>query len=145
MKTILFDTSVLVAGMVTAHANHLSCVSWFRRAIEKEFGWAVAAHSLAECYAVLTTLPLSPKISPSIAKHLIEDNIEKHAKIISLTARDYTQCVKTLSERGLSGGIVYDAIIYHAAKKTQAAHLLTLNLRDFSRFADENHDFVITA
>jgi hypothetical protein len=39
-------------------------------------------------YAVLTTLPLKPRISTSIAWRLISENIESKAKIVSLSTQD---------------------------------------------------------
>jgi predicted nucleic acid-binding protein len=56
----LFDTSVLVAAMVEAHPNHTAALPWLQRAKPGLVTGLVAAHSLAELYAVLTTLPIQP-------------------------------------------------------------------------------------
>ena len=143
-KLILFDTSILIAGFVVSHSKHLQAHTWLKRAKAGEFSWAVSAHTIAECYAVLTRLPLSPKISPAIAKLLIEKNIEASAKIISLSSSDYIALVKDMVNLGLTGGIMYDAVIYKSARKSKATHLLTLNPQDFHRFLPEKTDFIIT-
>ena len=52
----LFDTSVLVAASVETHPMHARAWPWLKRAHGGEVGFYVAAHSLAECYAVLTVL-----------------------------------------------------------------------------------------
>lgn len=144
METILFDTSVLVAGFVSSHPKHRPAIAWLKRAVAGDIEWAVSAHSIAECYAVLTRLPLSPKITPAVAKLLLEENIEKSAKIISLSATEYLSLIKELATLGLTGGIIYDAIIFKAAHKAKAKHILTLNPRDFERFSHEKGEYIIS-
>lgn len=141
--TIVFDTSVLVAGFVESHPKHRHALNWLKQAKADEFDWAVSAHSVMECYAVLTRLPLIPKISPSVAKLLLEENIEKSAKIISLSATDYLTLMKNVASLGLSGGIVYDAITLQAAKKIKAEKILTFNVKDFQRLSLENPEYIL--
>ncbi len=73
---ILFDTSVLVAGIVEAHPMHERAGPWLERARAGEFEFLAASHTLAELYAVLTRLPLSPRIWPGVARRLIQANVE---------------------------------------------------------------------
>jgi hypothetical protein len=54
----------------------------------------VASHTLAKLYAVLTTLPVKPRISPAVAWRLVHENVETSAKIVSLTPSDYRSTVK---------------------------------------------------
>lgn len=72
---ILFDTSVLVAAVIEPHPMHTRALPWLKRARAGEFDFFVASHTLAELYAVLTTLPVSPRISPGTAWRLIHENI----------------------------------------------------------------------
>lgn len=74
--TILFDTSILAAAIVEPHRDHGRAFPWLKRAKAKEFHLVVANHTLAELYAVLTAMPLSPKISPALALPLIRENVE---------------------------------------------------------------------
>jgi predicted nucleic acid-binding protein len=60
---ILLDTSVLVAAMVEAHPAHMRALPWLQKAQGGTDTWLVAAHSLAELYAILTTLPVRPRIN----------------------------------------------------------------------------------
>jgi len=140
---ILFDTSVLISGMIEAHPFHAQGFEWLRRAKEKEFEWAVCAHTLAELYASLTSMPLRPTINPETAERLISENIQKVARVIFLTNNDYQQVIKTLSKSGMSGGIVYDALIARAAEKFGADHLLTHNRKDFLRLFPNQNSFLI--
>ena len=140
---ILFDTSVLVAAMVEPHPMHSHAFPWLARAKSKEFEMTVAAHTLAELYAVLTTLPLIPRITPGAARRLIHDNVETTAWIISLSSKEYVSVIKNLSDSGLSGGIIYDALIIKAAQKADVRKILTLNVNDFKRVWPEGeHRFV---
>jgi predicted nucleic acid-binding protein len=80
MKT-LFDTSVIVSGIVESHPMHAKCLTWLQRAKAGGFDCFVASHSLAETFAVLTSLPVKPRISPLVAQKLIEANLQAIAKI----------------------------------------------------------------
>lgn len=63
---VLFDTSVLVAALVKPHPAHTRAFPWLKKAKSGELTMIVSSHTLAEIYAVLTTLPVSPRITPDI-------------------------------------------------------------------------------
>jgi predicted nucleic acid-binding protein len=71
---VLFDTSVLVAAMVVNHPRHAVCLPWLEAVKAQHHAGAIATHTLAEVYAVLTRLPLSPRISADLAQRLIVEN-----------------------------------------------------------------------
>ena len=141
MKT-LFDTSVLVAAIVEPHPMHLRALPWLQRAKTGKIDFLVASHTLAELYAVLTTLPLKPRISPSTAWRLVHDNVEASAKIISLSPSDYKDTVKHMAELGLTGGIIYDALIVKVAQKSGVERLLTFYADDFLRLWPGGESFI---
>jgi predicted nucleic acid-binding protein len=93
----------------------------------------VAAHALAELYAVLTTLPVSPRITPEQAGKLIRHTVTSQMDVIVLDGDDYEAVIDRLTELGLTGGIVYDALHLRAAEKAGADRLATFNRRDFDR------------
>ncbi len=130
---VLFDTSILVAAMVEAHPRHEAALPWLAKARDGRVGYFVSAHSLAELFSVLTTLPTSPRPTPAIARRLIHENVERRARVVTLTRRDYSAVLRSLDELGLAGGIVYDALIARAARKAGVDRLLTLNPADFRR------------
>lgn len=130
---VLFDTSILVAAMVEAHPMHERALPWLTRAKAGEFEWVVANHTLAEVYAVLTTLPLKPRISPGTAWRLIHENVETSAKIRSLSLGDCRSTIRKMADLGLSGAVIYDALIAAVAEKSSVDRLLTLNPDDFKR------------
>jgi predicted nucleic acid-binding protein len=141
---LLFDTSVLVAGFIASHPNHQAALPWLQRAKSKKHSIVMSAHGLAECYAVLTRLPLSPKISPETAQYLLRENIEDIAEIVALSSLDYRAVLKQMIELGLSGGIIYDAITVKAAQKAKVDKILTFNTRDFIRLLPKASDFVVS-
>jgi len=93
----------------------------------------MSAHTLHEIYSVLTSAPFKPKISPSMAIKLIDTNIKNIARVKSLNIVGYFQLLNSISESGLSGGIVYDALIMEIARECAAEEIVTLNKKDFSR------------
>jgi predicted nucleic acid-binding protein len=142
MKT-LFDTSIIVAGIVEAHPKHSRAFILVRQAKDREFELVVAAHTIAESYAVLSSLPIKPKISPLAARKLLRDNIEPGAELVALTPAEYLETVSGLSEAGLAGGIVYDALIARAAQKAGIERLVTLNPEDFVRIWPAGREIIV--
>ena len=132
MRT-LFDTSVLVAAFIEGHPKHERALPWLSKAKAQEFEFVVSSHTLAELYAVLTTLPVKPRISPNVSWRLLHENIEGIAKTMSLSSTEYKATIKKASELGLSGWIIYDALIAKVAEKSKTERILTFNLKHFGR------------
>jgi predicted nucleic acid-binding protein len=140
----LFDTSIIIAALVESHPKHEIAFPWLKQAKTKTFELVIASHTLAELYAVLSTLPIKPRISPAVAWRLIHENIEAVSKVISLTSSEYSAVVKRLSTSGLKGGIVYDALIAKVAQKAGVKRLLTFNSDHFKRVWPEGENVIVT-
>jgi predicted nucleic acid-binding protein len=143
MKTV-FDTSVIVSGIVESHPMHPKCLPWLQRAKAGEVECIVVSHTLAETYAVLTTLPVRPRISPLVAQRLIDNNLQANARIVALNVADYWNTIQRMAEMGLSGGTVYDALIATVARRLSVDRLLTLNADDFRRVWPEGKQVIAT-
>lgn len=143
MQSILFDTSVLVAASITIHSQHTAAIGWMEKVITKKITLIVAAHSIAEIYSVFSRLPITPRVTPQEAQHLISENILKHAKIVSLTEQDYWETIEMLSNLDLGGGVTYDALLFKAAKNAKADKILTFNAKDFIRWCPKMPDYII--
>ena len=139
---VMFDTSVLVAGMVEPHPMHEQAFPWLKRARSGDLEFFVASHTLAELYAVLTTLPVSPRIQPGAAWRLIREDVINPAKVTCISPSDYGAVIRRVADLGLSGGIIYDAIITKAAQKAQVDRILTLNPDDFTRVWPEGASLI---
>ena len=140
---ILLDTSVLVAAMVEAHPAHERALPWLQRIKAGTDVGFVAAHSIAELYAILSILPVQPRISSVTANQLIQQNVLDICKIVSLSVQDYTRIIKHLSESNIVGGVTYDAIILYTAFKTEIDRIVTLNKNDFFRIYPDIADKIV--
>ena len=134
---VLFDTSVLVAAFVESHPAHSYAFKWLQKARTKQIEFLISSHTIAELYAVLTVLPVTPTITPGIVIRLIKENVLTAARVITLDHKDYRTVITGLAGLGITGGTVYDGLIARAAKKAGADKLLTLNQRDFKRVAPD--------
>ncbi len=128
---VLFDTSLLVAAMVEGHPTHGMALPWLQRVKAKLDAGLVAAHTLAELYAILTRLPLNPHIPPALALQLIQSNVLDTCEVVALSKEDYVTLLSHLVNLGIAGGAVYDALLLHAAWKSGVDQVVTLNAADF--------------
>jgi predicted nucleic acid-binding protein len=131
--SVLLDTSVLVAAMVESHPAHARALPWLQRVQDGTEVGLVAAHSLAELYAILTTLPVQPHIPPVVARQLIQHNVLNRFEVVFLSDEDYVTVIDHLSDLGIVGGATYDALILYAATRANADQVVTFNERDFRR------------
>ncbi|MBI4964362.1 MAG: PIN domain-containing protein [Desulfomonile tiedjei] len=137
---VLLDTSLLVAAMVEAHPVHENALPWLQRVKDGTDEGFVAAHSIAELYSILTTLPVRPRISSVVARRLIDQNVITSCNVVALSEEDYVTVLIHLSELGIVGGGIYDALIMYAGIKSGVDRFITLNEKDFRKvypqFAD---------
>ncbi len=129
----LFDTSLLVASSLQSHQDHARAAVWMNNARQGQVQAVVSAHSLAEVYSVLTRLPPPQRVAPAVAWQIIEHNILSLAEIVALSGDEYIELLRQLSQNGITGGAVYDAIIARAADKAQVDGIVTFNVKDFRR------------
>ena len=130
--------------MVEAHPAHSAALPWLQRAKGDVDTGLVAAHSLAELYAILTTLPVEPRILPSIALELIKHNVLDVLEVVFLSGDDYAALITRLAGLGIIGGATYDALILHAASKANVNQVVTLNEKDFRRVYPELADRIVS-
>ncbi len=135
---VFFDTSVLVPALVDQLSNHPACFAVFRTYTSGENSGYCSTHSLAECYSVLTSLPLPRRVSTVEARLLIEESIMKNLNVVALTQSDYSQAITAVSNNALAGGIIYDALHAAAARKSGCSRLYTYNLIHFTRLGFED-------
>jgi predicted nucleic acid-binding protein len=133
--TCLVDTSCLVALSWSEHQHHERTIAELDARRKKRETLAVAAHSLAEAYSVLTRLPPPSRIEPSLAAAGLRA-VWRGEQAVALTAEEVWAVIEKLPERGISGGRTYDALIAACAKKARVDTLLTWNSRHFIALAD---------
>jgi predicted nucleic acid-binding protein len=130
---ILFDTSLLIAALVEGHPAHSLAFPWLQRIKDKTDIGIVAAHSVAELYAILTRLPVRPAIPPDVAQELIIVNVLHTCEVVALSAADYVALLSHVTDLKIVGGAVYDALLLHTAWKAGVDLVVTLNAQDFRR------------
>ena len=140
----MFDTSVLVAGQMQLHVDHLPAWHWIEAARQGIIEMLVAAHSLAECYSTLTRMPKPARIQLDAAAKMLQTNVLPYAMVVSLQPDDYWSVINLLAADGIGGGIVYDALGVKAAQLAQVDRLLTFNLKHFRRLWPQGHDKIIS-
>ena len=76
---------------------------------------------------------------------LVAAMVESHpAHARALPSEDYAAVIDQLSDTGIIGGATYDALILHAAAKTDADQVVTLNTRDFQRVYPDLADRIVS-
>ena len=136
MSSVFFDTSALVPVVTEQLSNH--SVAHARFVSERDAGHILccSTHTLAECYATLTALPLPRRISGPEAARLIDVNFAKQLRVIDLTTSDYLQAIQLCADQGKTSGQIYDALHLSAALKENCHRIITFNLSHFLPLAN---------
>ncbi len=124
------DTSVLVAAFYADHEHHQASLDVFLRFGRHQA--CCAAHSLAEVYAILTSMPPPRRVSGDEALLFLGD-IRDRMTLVALDENEYFQLMEASAAARLAGGAVYDAILGQCALKANADVVYTWNLKDFLR------------
>lgn len=135
--TVFCDTSVLVAACLRHHPHHDRARPVLEAVAAGNDTGVISAHSLAEAYSALTSVPLVPRILPSQAREMVSTNIRRHFKSIPIASGMYERAIGICADRGLGGGKVYDALLLECARASRATRIYTFNLRDFRRLAPD--------
>jgi len=137
-----FDTTVLVAACVADHPHHAQAVAALQDARTKKLNAYVSGHGLAEFYAVLTRAPFVPPIYPAEAWQLLDANILPFFVLVTLTAKEYQEVVRSCAQQGWTGGRIYDALHLRCARKSACDRIYTFNVRHFKELGSDVADRV---
>jgi predicted nucleic acid-binding protein len=137
---VALDTSVLVAAVVEDHAHHERAVWWLGTGdpLERSASW----HAYAETWAVLTALPLEPRVTGEVAAAVL-NRLARVVRFVPCTKAVYTAAVGRCAARSLRSGAVYDALHLVTAEAEAADLLLTFNMGDFTRLAEPDSPRVL--
>lgn len=134
MTRYLCDTNGLIASACGWHEHHVRTHAELQRRASAGQELVLAAHSLAEIYAVLTRLPPPRRMRGQDALTLIEGNWSE-TPTMHLTAQETWDALREAEGRNVRGGQMYDALIATTALKAGASAILTWNRRNFEPFA----------
>jgi predicted nucleic acid-binding protein len=141
---VLFDTSVLIASFLKRHEFHSQAARWISAAHESSIEMHVSAHTLAELYSTLTSMPKPYRVSPGEAWQMIDTDLLPHARVRTLRASQYAKLIKRMSVEGHAGGVVYDAVIAEVSRRSNVDVLLTLNVQHFERVMVEGGSRIVS-
>jgi predicted nucleic acid-binding protein len=103
------DTSVAVAALDESHGAHAEC-----RRVAMDRRPALSGHAAFETYSVLTRLPGALGIAAPTAMEALALAFPDRCW---LGARQQAQLLARLGAVGITGGMVYDALVGEAAKQ----------------------------
>ncbi len=129
-----FDTSVLVASFWGGHVHHHASVARLGAANKRQS--ACGIHSLAEVYAVMTSIPVKPSIPPEQALLFVEE-VRNRLTLVSLNGEEYFAAIERTAGHGFGSGRVYDALLLACAAKIEARTIYTWNLNHYQALAPE--------
>jgi predicted nucleic acid-binding protein len=130
-----FDTSVLVGAFYGDHPKHSACLRLLEDASKKTH--CCAAHAVAELYAVMTRLPVRPRITPEQGLLFVE-NVRDHLSVITLSAAEQFEAAADAARRGLGGPKVYDLLTLKCAAKAGAERVYALESSELARLAPDH-------
>lgn len=138
--SLFLDTSVLIAAVRTADLRHAPSVELVRACNHENA--SCAAHSLAEAYASLTGMRPANRFRPAQAMLLL-DEFRKRFRCVELTADEVLETARRIAGLGLSGGIIYDALLLACARKVNAERIYTWNERHFKLVAPDLSERIV--
>lgn len=118
---ILIDTSVAVPAALPEHLAHGSALA----ALPREKTQAIGQVAI-ETYSVLTRLPPSQRVAAELAKNYLREVFAFPPLVLDANA--YAGLLDLATEKAITGGGVYDAIVAATASRAGAT-LLTLDRR----------------
>jgi predicted nucleic acid-binding protein len=123
--------------MVDQFANHESSFVCFLDYTSDPHAGLCSTHAIAECYAVLTTLPLARPVTPGDARTLIRETLLSRLRVVELQTDRYLGALDELAEMGRPGGTIYDALHVQVAQAEGCERIYTYNLRHFRPLCPE--------
>jgi predicted nucleic acid-binding protein len=130
--SFLCDTTVLFAASDSGHRHHRPSLDLVAKA--RPSTSFVAAHSLAELYATLSSVP-SPRMRRlDRVMEAVEQAIRQFTPI-ALNVDDYMWVLRHVTEAEARSGQIYDALILKCAERAGAEKVYTWNLSHFQRVA----------
>jgi predicted nucleic acid-binding protein len=140
---VYLDTNLLVARSVAQHLHHARAVELFQEIVSKRWTPVISTHGAAEAYAILTSAPYQPRITPAEAWQICETSIFERMDVQPLGRNDYRRIIKECAAQGHASGRIYDAIHIHAARKAGCSRIYTFNVQHFRQLAPDLLDRIM--
>ena len=131
---IFLDTSVLVPIAQASHVHHHPSLKLWQTIADKKIG--ISVHAMAETYATLTAMPPPLRVSPSDVLRTLDGYLTRITPI-ALTDSEYLETIRRAVSMNLISGMIYDALHIACARKINAEHIYTWNLKHFRTIAPD--------
>ena len=130
------DTSVVVAAFASWHEGHAAAAAALVRQPR------IPAHVLIEAFSVLTRLPPPHRAPAAIVTAFLSERFPDAP--LALPVRRYRDLLRSVTDAGVTGGAIYDALIGMTAREAGAT-LLTRDARASAIYDRLNvrHDVVM--
>ena len=116
------------------HPRHAACLRLLEDATKKTH--FCAAHSVTELYAVMTRLPVRPRITPEQGLLFVE-NVRDYFSVVTPSAGEQFEAAADAARRGLGGSKIYDLLTLKCAAKAGAERVYALRLPELMRMAPQ--------
>ena len=138
---IFLDTSVLIATAQVSHACHKPSRDLWNQCARQTT--AVSTHTIAELFNTLSAMPLALRLTPRDAVLAVETFLQR-LTAVDLSAKEYMETLRRTANLGHSGGMIYDALHLACARKIQAEHIYTWNVKHFQMVAPDLARRIVT-
>lgn len=130
---VLFDSSTMVAFLVKDHDDHSKVYNLYKEYVSREADLFISTHSIAEIFRTLTWGVRYLNYTSEEAHQVINYSVWPNFDTVNSTKTDYRYVLEFMKNEGLTGPIIYDALIAHSSEKARVRELVTLNIKDFKR------------
>jgi toxin FitB len=124
MSCFVLDTSCMIAAISGWHEHHEVTIGEIESSLHHNDQLLIAAPALIESFAVLTRLPSPHRLSPATAATLLETNFRSDDAVM-VSGEEYWALILSAPDRGIAGGVVYDAVILACAIAAEADNQIT--------------------
>jgi predicted nucleic acid-binding protein len=124
---IYLDTGVLVSALFLRDEKQAECQALITREA------VTSTHALGETFATLTG---QYRLKNDIVS---ESGLSAAAalRVEPITRADYLSAIRTARERGIMGGIIYDALHAEVARRLAVERIYTFNVSNFKHVAGD--------
>ncbi len=124
---IYLDTGIIISALFARDDRQADCQALLTKDA------VTSTHALAEAFAALSG-------QYRIKNDLVSEAIRSAAALVRVEAisrDDYLSVIEHARERGIQGGVIYDALHAQVARRLKADRILTFNLSNFEHVAPD--------
>ena len=126
---IYLDTGVLVSALFLRDEKQAKCQALITADA------VTSTHALAETFATLTG---QYRVKNDVVTEAVL-SLAAALRVETITRADHLNALRSAAERGVMGGIIYDALHAEVARRLSVERLYTFNVSNFQHVARDLH------